>query len=371
MSRLMKRQRQLHPFLAVCGGFSPELQPSGCLQAHSCLSPLHKPASGHPDIGQRKQRDELCGVFLQSPIAHLAMTELAFDHPERVFHFGAHTSLEFFSLFGERAPGRMLLRFTFTRAHGYLPCHTGGFFSLVGTLVTCVAEDNIFLTVQQAVPLGDIVDVGSRSDDGVHQARICVDSDMRFHPKVPLVALLGLAHLGVTFARAVLGGARCGNQGGIHHGARLEQQAVSAQLGIDDLQDLGAQVVLFEQMTKSQDADPIRNSLGAVDAHEVTVEAGLEQGLFSSQVRQAKPLLQAVNAQHHCQIKRRASRLGDWCVGGDQGQQVAPRHDLLHFIEQDLLAGAPRAEIQAKVFLFHTVIDSNLRAAVELIGGGF
>ena len=104
MSRLMKRQRQLHSFLAVCGGFSPELQPFGCLQAHSHLSPLQKPASGHPDIGQRKQRDELCGVFLQSPIAHLAMTELAFDHPERVFQSDAHTGLEFFSLLGERAP---------------------------------------------------------------------------------------------------------------------------------------------------------------------------------------------------------------------------------------------------------------------------
>ena len=84
------------------------------------------------------------------------MTELAFDHPERMFHFGAHTRLEFFSLLGERAPGRMLLRLTFTRAHGYLPCHTGGFFSLVGALVTCVDEDNCFLTVQQAMSLGDI-----------------------------------------------------------------------------------------------------------------------------------------------------------------------------------------------------------------------
>jgi hypothetical protein len=32
------------------------------------------------------------------------------------------------------------------------------------------------------------------------------------------------------------------------------------------------------------------------------------------QARQAKPLLQAVNAQHQCKVKWRASRLGRRCV---------------------------------------------------------
>ena len=350
------------PNLATSGGSFPELQPFGCMQTHSYLSPLQKRASSHPDIRQRKQRDELRGVFLQSPTAHLAMTELAFDYPKRVFHFGAHTGLEFFSLLGERAPGRMLLRFTFTRAHGYLPCHTGGFFSLVGTLVTCVAEDNLFLTVQQAMTLRDNVDIGSRSDDGVHQARICVDSDMRFHPKVPLVALLGLVHLGVTLTGTALGGAGRCNQNGIDYAASFEQQALGGQLGVDHLQDLRAQVVFFEQMTKTQDADSVRNSLSAADAYEVTVEVGLVRCSFGPQVRQTNPLLQAISAQHHCQIKRRTSYLGHRCMRRDQCQQLTPRHDLLHLIEQDLLARAPHVEIEAKVFLFHAVNARNLRA---------
>ena len=204
----------------------------------------------------------------------------------------------------------MLSRFTFTRAHGYLPCHTGGFFSLAGNLVTYVAEDNLFLTVQQAVPLGDIVDVGSRSDDGVHQARICIDPNVRFHSKVPLVALLGLVYLGVTSTVFVLGGTGRSNQGGRHYGARLEQQAVGAQLGISDLQDLGAQVVLFEQMTKSQDADPIRNSLGAADAHEVTVEAGLEQCFFGPQGRTNQTT--AAGSKYAASLPDRTAGIPSW-----------------------------------------------------------
>ena len=89
---------------------------------------------------------------------------------------------------------------------------------------------------------------------------------------------------------------------------------MGGQLGVDDLQNLRTQRVLFEQMTESQDADPVRNALGAADACKVAVEAGLKQGFFGPQVRLAKPLLQAVNAKHQCKVKWRASRLGHRCV---------------------------------------------------------
>ena len=171
-------------------------------------------------------------------------------------------------------------------------------------------------------------------------------------PKCHWLPFFDLVHLGVALTSAVLSGARCSNQGGVHHRTGLEQQALGGQLGVDDLQDLGAQLVRFEQMAKAQDADPVRNALGAADAHEVTVKAGLEQSLFGSQVRQPKPLLQVVNAQHHCQIKRRAPRLGQRCVRRDDRHQFTAKHDLLHFIEQDLLARAPDAQIQTKSFCF-------------------
>ena len=98
-------------------------------------------------------------------------------------------------------------------------------------------------------------------------------------------------------------------------------------------------------MAKAQDADAVGDALGAADAWEVAVKAGLKQGFFNAQIRQAKPLLKAVNTQHHCQIKRRTSRLGYRCVRGDQRQQLALRHHLLHFIEQILLERASGAEV--------------------------
>jgi hypothetical protein len=52
-------------------------------------------------------------------------------------------------------------------------------------------------------------------------------------------------------------------------------------------------------------------------------------------------------------------------------QQIAPRHDLVHFFEQDLLARAPDAEIQAEVCLFHAVKARNLRASIGVNGMGF
>ena len=57
-----------------------------------------------------------------------------------------------------------------------------------------------------------------------------------------------------------------------------------------------------------------------------------------------------MNAQHHRKIKRRAARPGHGGVWRDQREQFAPWHDLLHLIEQDLLAHAPAAEIEVKVF---------------------
>ena len=41
--------------------------------------------------------------------------------------------------------------------------------------------------MQQAVSLGHVAGVGRRADDGVHQARLCVTTNVRLHAKVPLV----------------------------------------------------------------------------------------------------------------------------------------------------------------------------------------
>ena len=46
-------------------------------------------------------------------------------------------------------------------------------------------------------------------------------------------------------------------------------------------------------------------------------------------------------------------------------------YDLRHLIEQDLLARASDAEVQAKVFLLHAINVRNLGAPVKQIGAEF
>lgn len=79
---------------------------------------------------------------------------------------------------------------------------------------------------------------GIRSFAGALVARLCVRPIISFHAKAPLVALFELVHLGVTITDLVLGRVGRSNQLGVHYGVRLEQQAVSGQLGADDLQNL-------------------------------------------------------------------------------------------------------------------------------------
>jgi len=372
MSDLVKRQRQLRVLGTATGHFSGLLPSFVCLQAHSFLRPVHKPASGHPDVGQRKRRDELWGVFGKPPVAQFYVAELALGYPKRMLHLGPPAGFELFDLFMQRAPGRVLLRAALTSAHRHMPIHASGVGSLAGALVVArISKDQLLFPVRQRMVLRDVVDVGCRADDRMHQARLSVHPNMGFHAEVPLIALLNLVHLGITLTGLVPGRARRSVQRGVYRSARLKQQAVSGQLGVDDLQNLCAQLMLFEQMTKSQDADPVWNALGATDASKVAAETGFEQGFFGAQVRQTKLLLQAVSAQHQCTVKWRASRSGHRHVRRYKRQQIALGNHLVHFFEQDLLSRALGAEIESEVCLFRAVEAGNLRAAIEVIGVGF
>ncbi|WP_370220952.1 hypothetical protein [Acidovorax sp. ST3] len=50
-----------------------------------------------------------------------------------------------------------------------------------------------------------IVEVGGRTDGGVHQSRVNIHADVCIDAEVPLVALLGPVHLGVSLTLIILG----------------------------------------------------------------------------------------------------------------------------------------------------------------------
>jgi len=80
------------------------------------------------------------------------------------------------------------------------------------------------LAVQQVGGLGDVGHVGRTHHHRVHQLAIPVRANVRFHPEIPLMALLGLVHLRVAFALGILGRGRRGAERGVHQRAFAQQQ---------------------------------------------------------------------------------------------------------------------------------------------------
>ena len=125
----------------------------------------------------------------------------------------------------------------------------------------------------------------------------------------PKIGVASGVRLRIAPTGAVLGGARCGNQGGIDHSAGHKQQAVRGQFGVDDLQNLQAQIVLFKQMAKAQDANLVGNSLGAADPYEVSEEACLEQGLLViSDSKSGQGMTCSISSSKICLRARRVIR---------------------------------------------------------------
>jgi len=96
--------------------------------------------------------------------------------------------------------------------HRDMPSNRVFLAALFDTLISGVGAHIRLLAAQQRLGCIDVVNVGRRTDDGMHQARVCVHADMRFHPEVPLIALPGPVHFRVSCTRAVLRRAGCTDQ---------------------------------------------------------------------------------------------------------------------------------------------------------------
>jgi hypothetical protein len=329
---------------ATAGPFQASGGDLPAVHAHSS-SCTQQMSSCHPHIAQRKQRHQLRRVFGQPFVANLGETELALDHPEWMLDLRANAGFELLGFVQQAAPRRVLVQCpAFARAHGDMPFNTSGFWPLDRALITGIRKHHNFLAMQQVMALRDIVDIGRSPNDGVNQARVSINTDMRLHAEVPLVAFLGLVHLRITLTRAVLGRAGRCNQRGINDRAGLEHQAFGDQGGVDRGQQLNAQVVHFEQVTKAQDGGLIRHSGHAsIEVGELAVKRRVMQGLFHRRIRQAEPLLQKVDAQHGLYCKGRAATFGARarrCERLYQTHQFSPRNNKANLIEKHTLARA-------------------------------
>lgn len=168
----------------------------------------------------------------------------------------------------------------------------------------------------------------------MHQPRVCIHADMGLHAKVPLVALLAGVHLWIALSVLVLGGAGRCNQGGIDRSACLEQQALGCQQGVDGGQNLLGQLVFLQPVAKAQDGALIGHSAMCIKPGKLPVDRGVKEGFFHRQIRQGKPLLHAVNAQHGLQSKGWAPVLAFGVIGRNEFDQG---HPIDYWVLQDFL----------------------------------
>jgi hypothetical protein len=135
-----------------------------------------------------------------------------------------------------------------------------------------------------------------------------VHRDVRLHPKIPLVALLRLVHLGVALTFPVLRRGRRGDDRRVHDRALLHQALLRAQHGVDLRQDSPRQVVPFQQVPELQKRRRIRHPFGAqVDAHKQPHRLAVVDRVLQRFVGQSIPLLQKIHPQHPFHPLRRTA----------------------------------------------------------------
>lgn len=177
-----------------------------------------------------------------------------------------------------------------TRAQGHMPV------------------DVRFLAMEQCVARADVGHFGGGADQSMPQSGVRIDSDMRFHAEVPLVAFLGLMHLGVTALGMVLSRGRRGNQGRIDDGAFAHQQALLGQMTVDHVEDLACQCMHLEQAPKLQQRRRIRGRFTRkVNADAASDRLAVVDHLLDAFVQPPEALLRQVHPQHTLQSDRRAT----------------------------------------------------------------
>ncbi len=173
------------------------------------------------EVGEGAGDEEPMGILLQASVADLDEAELPFDHAEQVFDtspdsgFGA---VAFAICFTEWMAGVALVMGKVLGVRRVL--QDGLRLPSIGA----VAPYPGFLPMQQIGQRLGVMGIGRGGEHRVNQFGMAVYPDMGLHAEVPLVAFLGLAHLGVTAFRLVLGRGRSGDDRGIHNGASADLQ---------------------------------------------------------------------------------------------------------------------------------------------------
>lgn len=234
-------------------------------------------------------------------------------------------------------------RLAFRALHGDMPGHRFAniFRALLHALIAGVADPSGLVSMQKCMCLRHIGDIASRAHDGMHQARRSINTNVRFHPEVPVIALLRLVNLRITLAILVLRRRWGGVQRGVNNGPLAHYQTLFGKVSVDRIEDLTRQIFRFEQVTKLEQRRRVWRRLAAqIDADESANGLAVVDRIFNALVRQTEALLGHIHPQH--------SRRPDRCTPSDfnlrieqlnQFVQLAPRCHAIDLSEKKV---APR-----------------------------
>jgi len=169
----------------------------------------------------------------------------------------------------------------------------------VYSAVARIAEGNFFLAMKQGARLRHVVHVCSRANHRVDETRFGIHADVRLHPEVPLVPLLGLVHLRVARLVLVLRRTwRCDDRR-VDDGAGSHQQALLPEVGVDLVKERPRQIVVLQQAPELQQRRGVRHRLPRqIDADGIAQRLAVVDCILERLVGKAIPLLEAVHAQH-------------------------------------------------------------------------
>src|SRR6516164_4615138 len=289
-------------------------------------------ASRHEQIGQSAGDQQTVGVLVEPAIAHLGEAEHPLDDPDRMFDPGPDLrlgpifrplNLIHDTAVAVAAIGEILRSRRMPADHRPLAA------------ISLIAPHPGLLAMQQIGQHRAVGGIGRGGGHRMDQLGTAVDAKMSLHAEVPLVALLGLMHLGITRLLGVLGRRRRVDDRGVDDRAGGHLQSLCHQMPLHFIKQLPAQIMLFQQMAEAAHCRLVRHRLAAeIDADKIAHRHRIVERLFHRRVRQVEPLLQKIDAQHPFDPNRRAAIAGLGIERLDQSAQPRPRNHSLHLSQK-------------------------------------
>ena len=106
--------------------------------------------------------------------------------------------------------------------------------------------------------------------------------------------------------------------------------------------------MFLQPVAKAQDGALIGQAAELLELGKFPIQRGVDKGFFHGRIAQREPQLQEMDAQHGFQRKGQATDAALGVIRGNEFDQCAPRNDLIHLVEEDLLAGLFGNQLQAE-----------------------